>query len=604
MNGGEFYSSREQNYIGENKSFPAEIYRKPTEENPLGVETPDAGREVTSLQKKRIPKKEGAGAKLKDVMDRFLGGVRGAAVSMTVAVSAVAVIGTAVATEPAAEMMNIEVGADYVEYEIDVRDLDPEKDYYLVLSAPACDPIETEVESDGIQSVRTEGLRPEWEYTLTLEGGDGLFGRTTHFKYKFQTGKLTDTDPPDEPPIEEPPTEPPDDPTEPPPPEPPNVTVSEVSVIGLDRLRIEFVNGGEQTFDLLIGYPDGTEQVITPYPSDIERGYVELSVTNGATALSIAPTVDRDGVTVVGEPLEKSFGTDIEIEAVVVLDNYYKEILFIARGMTGGAEMIYVTSSESEEQYYLYLDGYMLRDYYSTRGEITYTMYLGNEDGEQLSNVVELTVDTTDQTVSGEYNANLLNPADVGVTFNPDGTMNAYMNIDFSSEDEAIFYVACLGDYYVKGREPIAVFGSVPDRSYGISTYICREIDGVIYAITFSYPSGSVNENYVGLEWEITEDGLCVYLSDSEAVDLDSFRVVGSDGSEIALSSSDFVYDEQRWMYSADVLIDTTLDYIDILVEMDIDGTPLLEIDEYVGSLRRVERQRIYPNTIGETEYE
>ena len=597
MNGGEFYTSREQNYIGENKSFPAEIYRKPIEENTLGTETPNAGREVTTLEKKRIPKREGAGSKLKDVMDRFLGGVRGAAVSMTVAVSAVAVIGTAVASEPEAQIMNIEVGADYVEYEIDVRDLDPEKDYYLVLSAPACDPIETEVNADGIQSVRTEGLRPEWEYTLTLEGGDGLFGRTTHFKYKFQTGKLTDTDPPEEPPIEEPPVDPP-------PPEPPRVTVSEVSVIGLDRLRIEFENDGEDSFTLLIGYPDGTQATLTPYPSDIERGYVELSVTNGATALSVTPTVVRDGATVAGEPLEKSFGTDIEVEAVVVLNNYYKEILFIARGMTGGAEMIYVTSSESEEPYYLYLDGYMLRDYYSTRGEITYTMYLSNEEGEQLSNVVEIKVDTTERSVDGEYEANLLNPTDVGVTFNPDGTMNAYMNIAFTSGDEEIFYVVCLGDYYIKGRDPIAVFESVPDRSYGISTYICREIDGVVYAITFSYPSGSVNENYVGLEGVVTDDGVRVYVSDSDAVDLDSVRIVTADGNEIRLFSGDFTYDEEWWMYAADVLLDTSVEYFDILVEMDVDGAPLLEIDGYVGSLRRVQTLRIYPNTIGETEYE
>ena len=32
MNNSEFYTSREDNYIGENKAFPAEIYRKVIEE--------------------------------------------------------------------------------------------------------------------------------------------------------------------------------------------------------------------------------------------------------------------------------------------------------------------------------------------------------------------------------------------------------------------------------------------------------------------------------------------------------------------------------------------------------------------------------------------
>ena len=89
---GEFYHTNEHNAVSEYQHFPAELYLKPKEENPCGLEGADLGKETTSLQKKRAvtPNRNGA----KPLIAKLFGSIRGVAVASTVAVAS-AVITTA-----------------------------------------------------------------------------------------------------------------------------------------------------------------------------------------------------------------------------------------------------------------------------------------------------------------------------------------------------------------------------------------------------------------------------------------------------------------------------------------------------------------------------
>ena len=200
MNNGEYYVSREDNYVGENKSFPAEIYRKVIEENSLGRETADRGREITTLQKRSGAEKRNKDGSNKTLIDKVFNSVKSIATTATVAVSAIVVSSTVMANTVNAELVDIDVGSDYVEYEMQISDMGEKDDCFVIVSSPSETIHESEIYENGLQSARIEGLNPEWEYTLSVVSRDGIVGDITCFQHKFQTEKHQEyaPDPPPE----------------------------------------------------------------------------------------------------------------------------------------------------------------------------------------------------------------------------------------------------------------------------------------------------------------------------------------------------------------------------------------------------------------------
>ena len=200
VNNGEFYLSREDNYIGENKPFPAEIYKKPQEENPLGKEAADNGREITTLQKKRARAKNGDGS-AKSLVDRIFNSIKGVATTATVAVSAIVVTTTVITGAMNVEMSSIDVGSDYIEAQLEISDIGDDG-CFAVLTASGELVEETEITEDGVHTVRFEGLLPECEYTLSVVSRSTVLGETVHLAEKLQTEKRQEyePDPPEPPP--------------------------------------------------------------------------------------------------------------------------------------------------------------------------------------------------------------------------------------------------------------------------------------------------------------------------------------------------------------------------------------------------------------------
>lgn len=196
MNNGEFYLSREENYIGENKRFPAEIYKKVIEDNPLGKEKADLGKEITTLQEKKRIK----GNKEKDsrgFVEKVFKSIKGVATTATVATSAIVITSTIITSSISANLVNLDVGGNYVEYEIEISDINDEN-CFLVVSGTDETITEKEIQENGVYKGRVEGLKPEWEYTISVVSRDNVLGEITHFQHKLQTQKHTEyaPDPP------------------------------------------------------------------------------------------------------------------------------------------------------------------------------------------------------------------------------------------------------------------------------------------------------------------------------------------------------------------------------------------------------------------------
>ena len=92
MNNGEFFSSGEYNASSEYKHFPAEVYKKPFEENESGKENSDLGKETVSLQTKQRPKSNGG--VVKTLIDKLFGSLKSVAVTTTVAAASLVITTT------------------------------------------------------------------------------------------------------------------------------------------------------------------------------------------------------------------------------------------------------------------------------------------------------------------------------------------------------------------------------------------------------------------------------------------------------------------------------------------------------------------------------
>ena len=140
MNTGEFYSANEYNVTSEYQHFPAESYKRKTEENTCGNEDAKLGSETTSLQP--ITSKAKAKSSGKNLIDRLFGSIRGAATAAIASVALVVTTTTLASGAPNADLINLECGDTYIEYEIEVEGLQEDGEYAIVLSTSNEDDID------------------------------------------------------------------------------------------------------------------------------------------------------------------------------------------------------------------------------------------------------------------------------------------------------------------------------------------------------------------------------------------------------------------------------------------------------------------------------
>ncbi|MBE5730419.1 MAG: hypothetical protein E7350_00520 [Clostridiales bacterium] len=577
MNSGEFYNAKEHNHISEYRHFPAEIYKKPIEENEIGNELAHLGQEATTLQKtKKNAKSNGDGAKT--IMDKLFNTIKSVATTATVAIAAVAVVSTIATTPPKVELVSLDAGSDYVEYEMTVGDLAEDGNYSIVISTTNEESVLQQVEENGTYSGRVDGLKPSWEYTLSFVSHDSSLGDITHFRTKFQTDEHVEQQP-NAPPV--------------PPITPPDFTVLGVSVVGLNKIDISFAAEDLDeniVLSLATAYDGQEAEIITLSPSDISKGYVRLTVSEYTTSMTVTPTATilntTGGESIIEyEPYSHTFDSSLDLDVTVRLTD--GNIVFYYRAISRGATHISISGDAlgGEDILEEIYDSYYTL-YYSEEGELSYTVCLTDENGTPVLDSRTVTVDTSLQT-DYEYDFSYTNPGEVAVTYNEDGTVNFYTTTQFQTDHEELYYQVMLGDYRFRYTEPVMRAENLPNTTYPLRYDICFDLNGIQYSIYSVYPSGAVNESNISAEYiaTILDNAVELTIYDyANSLDLSNVRLVGSNGEEITLTESSFVYSEEDYSYSASVQFSDALEYVTLYLYADPHKEYLESIGSYKGT--------------------
>ncbi|MBR2970973.1 MAG: hypothetical protein IKC48_04170 [Clostridia bacterium] len=573
MNSGEFYNAKEHNHVSEYRHFPSEIYKKPIEENEIGNELAHLGQEATTLQKtKKNTKSDGDGSK--PIMDKLFNAIKSVATTATVAIAAVAVASTLVTAPPKVELVSLDAGSDYVEYEMTVGDLAEDGNYSIVISTTNEESVLQPVEENGTYNGRVDGLKPSWEYTLSFVSHDSSLGDITHFRTKFQTDDHVEQQP-NAPPVT-----------------PPDITVLGVSVVGLNKVDVSFTaeDLDENSILSFATAFDGQEaEIITPSPSDISNGYVRLTVSEYTTSMTVTPTVTISNTTgdesiIEYEPYSHVFDNSLDMDVIVRLTD--GSIVFYYKAISQGATHVSISGDVGEGEAILgeIYDSYYTV-YYSEEGELSYTVCLTDENGTPISDSCTVTVDTSLQT-DYEYDFSYRNPGEVAVTYNEDGTVNFYTTIQFQTDHEELYYQVMLGDYRFRYTQPVMRAENLPNTTYPMRYDVCFDLNGIQYSIYSVYPSGTVNESYIPAEYiaTILDNAVELTIYDyANSLDLSNVRLVGSNGEEIALVESSFVYSEEDFSYSASVQFSDALEYVTLYLYYDPHKDYLESIGGYKG---------------------
>ena len=577
MSQGEFYGTNEYNTINEYKHFPAEMYQKTWEENECGREEADLGKETTSLQSK--PQRIKQSGQAKTLIDKLFHSVRGVATAATVAAASTVVVTTLVTSAPQAELVGYECGDTYIEYEMQVSGLEEDGEYAIVLSTTNEEDKEVELNDDGVYRNRIEGLKPQWEYTLSLVQYDSLLGEIRHFEAKLQTLKHSNQEP-----------------IPPPAPEPmstPSVTVTDTEIVGINKIRLYFTHSDlpdESTVELDVLFGDASTARLVLAGEDIAKGYAELTMGSSAT-LTVTPTVVADSngemLRTVCEAYTHTFAQTFAVETMVGL--YDGAVTFYPIGITCGAEYVSITSSEAPGTAELVWLEDVIRLWYTTEDVITYSMHFSDDTGAVLSNTVTVTVDTSIVPPSTGYHMQTPNPSDVSITYNDDGTVNLYIQTKFESERTELYYQISLDSIRYVSRDPLARIEHIPDQSYALRYDVCMDINGVQYSIFSVSPSGMVNEAYLYLEYILENNilSLQIYKEDMHA-DMNSVRLLSSGGEEILLTETDFVYNDMSGSYDYEVEFSKQTDAVVISMMANPYYEGLESIDSYIGNTRKL----------------
>ncbi len=575
---GEHYYSKEYNVTTEYQAFPAEVYIKPKEQNYLGLENAKTGTEATPLQNSNTKNKTQK-HQSSSLIEKLFNSIKGVATATTVV--AVAVVGSAVisSSTPKVELVNFEVKNTSVQYEMVIDDIDYDKEYSIVISTTNEEDIEFSVSDNGVYESVVEGLKPEWEYSLSFVSFDEYLGKTVIFEKVFQTFKELSL-PPEEPSL---------------PPEEPNyqLTVTGVSLVGIDEAEVyfNFDNLDETCSEIYFELEysaDIEKDSIYLEESDFIKGYVTLYLIGDYNSFSLTPIIEyEDG------QKKKEFATynhtfENELDIDVFVDTQSGEVVFYLKSLSKGASRVVVEDVITGEIVYEDRLYFQPTVYYNENSPSTlnYKVYLVNEDGLKISNDCLVEIDTN-FTLNSDFVFNYKNPSEVGITYNNDETINVYIQTDFSSENEDLYYQVKIGEMRFKSREKIFEAIGLFNDSYSLIYDVCIDVNGVQYSIYNVYPSGAINETNLDaiMEYDISENAVEIYFNsyNLDHIDLDSLQIISSAGEEIFILETDWVLNEDTYSYTT--TLQNEFEYINLYATFIPYATQMEGIYEYKGSI-------------------
>ena len=448
--------------------------------------------------------------------------------AVTAGAIAVAAISIALAAPPLIEILKFNVGGDYLEYQIETTDFVDGIDYFVEIDDGLDYHYKKQIETTGTFEEIVNNLIPDTNYTYKFVGYDSTLESkvylekyfTTEFNYLATYNKYTL----DECFIKW------------------TYQYDEINDTYIDIYRIiiptRFKNETENDYQYRITlfnedglnetYQGTAPEVVFDIPQTYQNAtikYESIIINNGVEKVCDTLICDNYVFT-------KSF--KINDLCIDYQSNYAYVDVELKAPETYGIR--YYTSINSEPQE-LYASDTSYIDY--PEGETTYYFYMVDEEGNTVSEIEEYTVNPIE---SIPYSFQYSNPSEITVTYNDNGTVNAYMDTKFSCEDKDVYYEIKLTDYeysnisYISQNRYAAIEEYMDYGGKGITFKVFKEIDGIKHCFMTVTPSGILEPNNTMMNYE--------YLFDSES-DPPLFHFNGYNSFKLDTSSAYFVINDE-----------------------------------------------------------
>ena len=387
---------------------------------------------------------------------------------------------------------------------------------------------------------------------------------------------------------------------------PASVEITDVAIPFINTYNIKYsilgsLSGAEiyEGLELVLNFADGSKNTVAISKGELHVGYIEYTTSIEITSIDATLTYTKaPGENVRMASASENISTDASFNATHLVNFSSDYVLFHPVGILDGATHMAVVSSENPTAPDIILiediepnAGYM--SYYSSGGDITYTLYLCDEFGNALSNQVTATVDTTANGYDGSYSMSYRNPSDIGISYNDDGTINLYIDIDYPVLDgDAYYQIVIGGNHYFSFTSGVPVISGLPDEPCTVEFRVCKDIGGIPYVLYEVIPSGVINEADVTHLVDATKSGSTVnvnmtYLTDKDYDVNTPIRIVCSDGTELSMEYSELYNDTGNSMYVATFEVDADITSITVYVGWSA-AAQILEVMDYDGNMYKI----------------
>ena len=450
----------------------------------------------------------------------------GSIISTTSAVTAgvvvVATISIIAATPPLIDLISLHAGGDYVEYKIETHDFVDGIKYFVEIEGDHNFSYKKAIETPGIYEDLVNNLVPNCNYTYKFVGYDSALDYKVYLNRNFKTSfnflatynKLSVED---------------------------SQIIwtsnyDEENDVTTDIYRIivptKFENNENNNYQYRITLFNN-EGLNEQYQGTLPEVVFDIPRTYQTAAIKYESIIIKDGIDVVCD--------------TIITDTYTFTPSFKINEFnidyTNSYAMVDIEMDSPEDyglRYYTSLDSNPIEIYASDttyvnnpEEETTYYFYLVNELGETVSDKLEYKVNLIDKV---DYVFNYYNPSNITVTYNDNGSINAYLDTSFSCEDENIYYEIKLLDYeydsirYVSQNRYASIENFMMYNGRGLNYKVYKLVDNVKHCFTMVTPSGMFEINQESnINYEID------YSSDPQVLNLNTYNYYKIDTSSAYL---------------------------------------------------------------------
>ena len=450
----------------------------------------------------------------------------GSIISTTSAVTAgvvvVATISIIAATPPLIDLISLHAGGDYVEYKIETHDFVDGIKYFVEIEGDHNFSYKKAIETPGIYEDLVNNLVPNCNYIYKFVGYDSALDYKVYLNKNFKTSfnflatynKLSVED---------------------------SQIIwtsnyDEENDVTTDIYRIivptKFENNENNNYQYRITLFNN-EGLNEQYQGTLPEVVFDIPRTYQTAAIKYESIIIKDGIDVVCD--------------TIITDTYTFTPSFKINEFnidyTNSYAMVDIEMDAPEDyglRYYTSLDSNPIEIYASDTAyvnypeeETTYYFYLVNELGETVSDKLEYKVNLIDKV---DYVFNYYNPSNITVTYNNNGSINAYLDTSFSCEDENVYYEIKLLDYeydairYVSQNRYASIENFMMYNGRGLNYKVYKLVDNVKHCFMMVTPSGMFEINQESnINYEID------YSSDPQVLNLNTYNYYKIDTSSAYL---------------------------------------------------------------------